>query len=69
MSESVSKFTALLVDDSAFVLKQLKQILISENFIIVGTAENGTDAVALYKELKPALVTMDISFSVYQSRR
>ncbi len=58
---SGSKYTVLLVDDSAFVLKQLKQILISENFLIVGTAENGVDAVEMYKELSPCLVTMDIT--------
>lgn len=51
----------LLVDDSSFVLKQLQQILISENFTIVGTAENGEEALALYKKFKPNLVTMDIT--------
>lgn len=54
-------FRVLIVDDSVFVIKQIQQILISEQYDIVGTAEDGEKGVMMYKELKPDLVTMDIT--------
>ena len=54
-------YRVLLIDDSKFVLKQLMQILSSEKFDICGTGENGEEGLAMYKELKPDLVTMDIT--------
>ena len=58
-----SPFKVLIVDDSMFVTKQIGQILTSEGFEIVGTAEDGVQAVEKYKELHPNvdLVTMDIT--------
>ena len=53
--------TVLVVDDSIFMTKQITQILTSNGFEIVGTAENGEEAIAKYQELKPDLVTMDIN--------
>ena len=46
-----------------FVTKQLSQILVSEDYEVVGTAENGEQALEKYKELYPNvdLVTMDIT--------
>jgi two-component system chemotaxis response regulator CheY len=52
--------TVLIVDDIAFVRKTLKQILSSHGYKIVGEAENGLQAVELYHETKPDLVTMDL---------
>lgn len=59
-------YKVLLVDDSMFVRKQLEQILLSEGFDVVATAENGQDGVEKYKELYPNinLVTMDITMPV-----
>ena len=56
-------FRVLIVDDSMFVTKQLSQILVSEDYDVVGTAENGEQALEKYKELYPNvdLVTMDIT--------
>lgn len=51
----------LLVDDSAFVIKQLTSIFKSGNYEIVGVAEDGLAALEKFKELKPDLVTMDIT--------
>jgi len=51
----------LIVDDAAFMRMMLKNILTSNGFEIVGEAENGVQAVEKYKELKPELVTMDIT--------
>ena len=54
-------YKVLIVDDSAFVVKQLQQIFVSEQYNVVGTAENGEEGVLMYKEYKPDLVTMDIT--------
>lgn len=56
-------YRVLIVDDSMFVIKQLRQILISEGFKVMGVAENGFEAVELYQERfeEIDLVTMDIT--------
>lgn len=51
----------LIVDDAAFMRMMIKNILSKNGYEIVGEAENGQDAVELYKKLKPDLVTMDIT--------
>jgi len=51
----------LVVDDAAFMRMMLKDILLKGGFEIAGEATNGTEAVRLYQELKPDLVTMDIT--------
>lgn len=51
----------LIVDDSIIMRKNLEFILKNSNHEIVGQATNGKQAVELYKECKPDLVTMDIS--------
>lgn len=58
-----TKFRVLVVDDSAFVAKQLTQILTSDGYEIVATAQDGKEGVDKYKELCPNvdLVTMDIT--------
>ena len=61
INEFGKQYRVLLVDDSAFVVKQLQQIFISENYKVVGTAENGEEGVSMYKEHKPDLVTLDIT--------
>ncbi|AFK18929.2 response regulator [Haloferax mediterranei ATCC 33500] len=49
----------LVVDDSAFMRNLLKQLLEGEHEV-VGEAENGVEAVELYRELDPDVVTMDV---------
>ncbi len=61
IDELGKQYRILLVDDSAFVVKQLQQIFVSENYKVVGTAENGEEGVLMYKEHKPDLVTLDIT--------
>ena len=51
----------LVVDDAAFMRMMIKNILSKSGYDIVGEAENGVQAVAKFKELKPELVTMDIT--------
>jgi two-component system chemotaxis response regulator CheY len=54
----------MIVDDSLIMRRQLKNIFEHQGFTIVGEAVNGMDAVAKYTELKPDLVTMDITMPV-----
>ena len=51
----------LIVDDSSIMRKMIKETLTSAGHTVIGEAKNGDDAVALYKRLKPELVTMDIT--------
>ena len=50
----------LIVDDSAFMRKTMKDILHGAGYEIVGEAESGEEALLKYKSLKPDLVTMDM---------
>ncbi|HOE99848.1 MAG TPA: response regulator [Spirochaetota bacterium] len=56
-------FKALIIDDSVFVVKQLSQILQSEKFEILGSANDGIEGFEKYKELHPNvdIVTLDIT--------
>lgn len=51
----------LVADDSLFMRQMLKEILPTDQFVIVGEASTGEEAVRLYKELIPDVVTMDIT--------
>ena len=53
--------TALVVDDAAFMRMMLKDILTKGGYDVVGEAADGNEAVAKYNELKPDLVTLDIT--------
>ena len=53
--------TVLLVDDSRTSRKMLRGLLEREGFEIVGEATNGEEGYLKYKELRPDLVTMDIT--------
>ncbi|WP_216855656.1 response regulator [Paenibacillus qinlingensis] len=51
----------LIVDDAAFMRMMLKDILTKGGHEVVGEAENGRVAIQKYQELKPDIVTMDIT--------
>lgn len=51
----------LIVDDAAFMRMMLKDILTKNGYEVVAEANDGTQAVEMYKEHKPDLVTMDIT--------
>ncbi len=51
----------LIVDDANFMRMIVKDTLTSQGFEICGEAVNGNEAVRKYLELKPDLVTMDIT--------
>ena len=51
----------LIVDDSAYVRKVIKQMLSRSPFIeVVGTARDGEEALALVQDLHPDVVTVDL---------
>jgi len=55
----------LVVDDSAFMRRQLTAILEADPKItVVGTARNGEEALAKLKELEPDVITLDINMPV-----
>ncbi|WP_028843370.1 chemotaxis protein CheY [Pseudothermotoga elfii] len=51
----------LIVDDAAFMRMLLKDIITKAGYEVVGEASNGAEAVEKYRELKPDIVTMDIT--------
>ncbi|WP_078595602.1 response regulator [Evansella clarkii] len=51
----------LVVDDAAFMRMMIKDILTKNNFEVVAEAGDGAQAIELYKEHSPELVTMDIT--------
>ncbi|WP_018921594.1 response regulator [Salsuginibacillus kocurii] len=53
--------SVLIVDDAAFMRMMIKDILEKNGFEVAGEAANGEEAVTLYKEANPDLVTMDIT--------
>lgn len=54
----------LVVDDSIVMRRNLQTILTEGGHEVVGQAVNGKQAVIAYSELKPDLVTMDISMPI-----
>lgn len=51
----------LICDDSAFMRMILKKLLTDNGYDVVGEAGDGKQAVQLYREYKPDLITMDIT--------
>ncbi|ANF96530.1 MULTISPECIES: response regulator [Paenibacillus] len=51
----------LIVDDAAFMRMMIRDILTKNGYEVVGEAQDGAQAVEKFKELRPDLVTMDIT--------
>ncbi|MBN2245937.1 MAG: response regulator [Candidatus Aminicenantes bacterium] len=54
------KARILIVDDASIMRRILKNILVTNGYDVVGEASNGQEALELYRQLRPDLVTMDI---------
>ena len=52
--------TVMIVDDSLFMRKMLRDILEEEGYQIAAEASDGEEAVARFKECRPNLTTLDI---------
>ncbi len=50
----------LIVDNASFMRSSLKYIVEKAGHEVVGMAVDGNEAIKLYKELKPDVVTLDI---------
>lgn len=57
----MSDVRILIVDDAVFMRTVLKKMLEEENYKIVGEASNGLEAIQKAKELKPDIITLDIT--------
>lgn len=51
----------LIIDDAQFMRMMLKNILTQNGHEVVGEAANGKEGIAKYQELKPEIVTLDIT--------
>jgi len=51
----------LIVDDAVFMRTVLRKMLEEEGYEVCGEAGNGREAIAQAKELKPDIVTLDIT--------
>jgi two-component system chemotaxis response regulator CheY len=51
----------LICDDSQFMRMMLKKMLVAKGHEVLGEASNGKEAVAMFKKLRPDIVTMDIT--------
>lgn len=56
--------TILIVDDALFMRVTIGNMFKEWGFEVVGEASNGKVAVELYKQLKPDLVTMDVTMPI-----
>ncbi len=54
----------LVVDDALFMRKLIFGVAIEAGWDVVGEAANGEEAVSLYQQLRPDLVTMDLVMPV-----
>jgi two-component system, chemotaxis family, chemotaxis protein CheY len=57
--ETMSR-TVLICDDALFMRNMLAEILTQAGFDVVAQAQTGAEAVTMYREHRPDLVTMDI---------
>jgi len=51
----------LIVDDAAFMRMMIKDIVSKNGYEVVGEAQNGVQALEMYAQFKPDIVTMDIT--------
>lgn len=58
------KVKMLVVDDSLLIHKLIKKMVENEGFEVCATAINGKQAVELYEQHRPDIVTMDVTMPV-----
>lgn len=55
------KKRVLIVDDSGYMRQVIRRHLESKGFEVIGEAADGSEVMALAENLKPDLITMDLS--------
>lgn len=58
---NMEKKRILIAEDYVFTQRLIQSILEKNGYEVVGIANNGREAIGLYKKLKPDLVTMDMN--------
>jgi two-component system chemotaxis response regulator CheY len=53
--------TALVVDDNSAIRQMIASAFLSDGFKTIVEAENGKEAVEIAKEVKPDIITLDLS--------
>lgn len=56
----MENMTIMVIDDSPFASKQIKDLVEENGYEVIGYAKNGEEGIELYKELKPDIVILDI---------
>lgn len=51
----------MVVDDSIIIRKQIERLLEGSNFVVIGSAFDGLDALEQFESLRPTIVTMDLT--------
>jgi two-component system chemotaxis response regulator CheY len=51
----------MIVDDAMFMRRMLRNIILDMGFEVICEATNGLEAIQLYQEQRPDIVTMDIT--------
>jgi len=61
--------TVLVVDDSPMIRKLLAAAFLSDGFKTCAEAENGKEAIEVAKQIKPDVITLDLSMPVMNGLR
>lgn len=56
----MDKTTIIVVDDSPFASKQIKDLVEQNGYEVIGYAKSGEDGIKMYEELHPDIVILDI---------
>lgn len=56
----MDKTTLMVVDDSPFASKQIKDIVEENGYEVIGYAKDGEEGIRMYEELHPDMVILDI---------
>ena len=56
----MDKTTIIVVDDSPFASKQIKDLVEENGYEMIGYAKSGEDGIKMYEELHPDIVILDI---------
>lgn len=59
-----SKGTVIVVDDSALIRRNLRDLIEREGYTVIAEAVNGAEAVEEYKKYQPDLITLDVTMPV-----